>query len=194
MEKLKREDLYTLEKYAEIRNDFRAEVMAHKKDRRLAIGPNASLYFEDRMVMQYQIQEILRTERIFEADGIEEELEAYNPLIPDGSNWKATFMIEFPVEEERRVALSKMIGIEDKVWVKVEGHDKVFPIADEDLERDNETKTSSVHFLRFELSVGMIDLLKSGAVLSAGIDHDAYSFAVAPVPQHIRDSLVSDLD
>ncbi len=124
MDKLKREDLYTLEKYAEIRNDFRMEIMAHKKNRRLHIGQNATLYFEDRLVMQYQIQEILRTEKIFEADGINEELEAYNPLIPDGSNWKATFMIEFAEENERREALSKMIGIEDKTWIMVEGHNK----------------------------------------------------------------------
>ena len=194
MQKLKRDDLYTLEKYAEIRNDFRAQVMAHKKNRQLSIGPNATLYFEDRMVMQYQIQEILRTEKIFEAEGIEEELEAYNPLIPDGSNWKATFMIEFTEEAERRVALTKMLGIEDKVWVQAEGYDKVYPIADEDLERETETKTSSVHFLRFELTAEMIQALKSGASLSAGIEHPAYTQTVSPVPQNIRDSLVSDLD
>ncbi len=194
MDKLKREDLYTLEKYAEIRNDFRMKIMAHKKNRRLHIGQNATLYFEDRLVMQYQIQEILRTEKIFEADGINEELEAYNPLIPDGSNWKATFMIEFAEENERREALSKMIGIEDKTWVMVEGHNKVYPISDEDLERDNETKTSSVHFLRFELTTDMITALKSGANLSAGIDHPAYSHAIASIPDNIRESLVSDLD
>lgn len=194
MDKLTREDLYTLEKYAEIRNDFRSKVMAHKKNRRLPIGPNATLYFEDRLVMQYQIQEILRTERIFEADGIKEELEAYNPLIPDGSNWKATFMIEFPDESERREALGKMVGIEDKTWVMVEGFDKVFPIADEDLERDTETKTSSVHFLRFELTPDMVSALKSGAKLAAGIDHPAYSHAIAAVPENIRNSLVDDLD
>jgi hypothetical protein len=194
MDKLKREDLYTLEKYAEIRNDFRMKIMAHKKNRRLHIGQNATLYFEDRLVMQYQIQEILRTEKIFEADGINEELEAYNPLIPDGSNWKATFMIEFAEENERREALSKMIGIEDKTWVMVEVHNKVYPISDEDLERDNETKTSSVHFLRFELTTDMITALKSGANLSAGIDHPAYSHAIASIPDNIRESLVSDLD
>ena len=194
MNKLEREDLYTLEKYAEIRNDFRAKVIAHKKNRRLEIGPNASLYFEDRLVMQYQIQEILRTERIFEAEGINEELEAYNPLIPDGSNWKATFMIEFPDEAERRVALTKMHGVEDKTWMMIEGHDKVFPISDEDLERDNETKTSAVHFMRFELTPEMVASLKSGANLSAGIDHAAYSHAVASVPENIKNSLVSDLD
>lgn len=194
MQKLTRDDLYSLEKYAEIRNDFRTIVMQHKKNRQLAIGPNATLYFEDRLIMHYQIQETLRTERIFEADSIDEELQVYNPLIPDGSNWKATFMIEFPDEEERRVALSKMIGIEDKVWVKVDGFNEVYPIADEDLERDNEKKTSAVHFLRFELSPEMAAALKLGSQLSAGIHHSAYEQSVDPVPPNIRDSLVSDLD
>ncbi|MCG8379559.1 MAG: DUF3501 family protein [Proteobacteria bacterium] len=194
MDKLTREDLYTLEKYAEIRDEFRLKVMAHKKNRQLPIGPNATLYFEDRLIMQYQIQEILRTERIFEAEGIEEELEAYNPLIPDGSNWKATFMIEYAEEAERRAALSQMIGIENKVWVKVDGFNKVNPVADEDLERDNEEKTSSVHFLRFELSPEMVATLKLGSQLSAGISHPAYEHITDPVPQHIRDSLVADLD
>ena len=194
MQKLKREDLFTLEKYAEIRNDFRAEVMTHKKNRQLAIGPNVTLYFEDRLVMQYQVQEMLRTEKIFEAAGIEEELAAYNPMIPDGSNWKATFMIEFSDEAERRVALTKMLGIEKEIWVKVDGFDEVIPIADEDLERETKTKTSSVHFLRFELSPEMVSALKQGGSLSAGIHHPAYEYTVDPVPQHIRDSLVADLD
>lgn len=194
MQKLTRDDLYSLEKYAEIRNDFRAEVMAHKKNRQLAIGPNVTLYFEDRLVMQYQIQEMLRTERIFEAAGIEEELDTYNAMIPDGSNWKATFMIEYSDEAERRAALAKMIGIEEEVWVKVDGFNKVTPIADEDLERDNEDKTSSVHFLRFELSREMVAALKLGSQLNAGINHSAYEHTVDPVPQNIRDSLVADLD
>lgn len=194
MQKLTRDELYTLEKYAEIRNDFRAEVMGHKKNRQLAIGPDATLYFEDRLIMQYQVQEMLKAEKIFEAAGIEEELAAYNPMIPDGSNWKATFMIEIADEAERRIALTKMLGIEDKVWVQVEGFDRVTPIADEDLERETETKTSSVHFLRFELSDEMIAALKSGSALSAGIDHPAYTHTVNPVPQNIKDSLVSDLD
>ena len=194
MQKLTRDDLYSLEKYAEIRNDFRAEVMAHKKNRQLAIGPNATLYFEDRMLMQYQVQEMLRAEKIFEAEGIDEELAAYNPLIPDGSNWKATFMIEIADEAERRIALTRMLGIEDKVWVQVEGYEKVSPICDEDLERETETKTSSVHFLRFELSAEMVAALKSAASLSAGIDHPAYTHTVDPVPQNIKNSLVSDLD
>ena len=194
MQKLTRDDLFTLEKYSEVRNDFRAEIMEHKKSRRLGIGPNATLYFEDRLVMQYQIQEMLRTERIFEAKDIEEELAAYNPLIPDGSNWKATFMIEFPNEEERRVALTKMKGIEDKVWVKINGHDPVHPVADEDLERENEEKTSAVHFLRFELTADMVNDLKEGASLSAGIEHSAYEHTIDPVPQNIRESLIKDLD
>jgi hypothetical protein len=194
MQKLTRDDLYSLEQYAEIRNRFRAEVIAHKKNRQLAIGPNITLYFEDRTVMHYQIQEILRAERVFEVAGINEELETYNAMIPDGSNWKATFMIEFPDEAERRVALTQMKGIEDKVWVKVAGFDAVYPIADEDLERENDVKTSSVHFLRFELEHDMITALKQGKSLSVGINHAAYSYTVDPVPQNIRDSLVSDLD
>lgn len=194
MSKLTRDDLYSLEKYAEIRNDFRAKVMAHKKNRRLAIGPNATLYFEDRLVMQYQIQEMLRTEKIFEADGINEELETYNDLIPDGTNWKATFMIEFADETERRLALEKMIGIEREVWIKVDGYNEVAAIANEDLERDNEQKTSAVHFLRFELTPEMIDALKQGASLSTGIHHPAYTYSVDSVDQAVRDALVSDLD
>jgi Protein of unknown function (DUF3501) len=194
MQKLTRDDLYPLEKYAQIRNDFRAEVMEHKKNRQLAIGPNATLYFEDRLVMQYQIQETLRTERIFEAESIEEELQVYNPLIPDGLNWKATFMIEYTDEAERRIALTKMKGIEDKVWVKVDGFNEVYPIADEDLERDNDVKTSAVHFLRFELNQEMVAALKLGSQLSAGINHPAYNHSVDPVQQNIRDSLIADLD
>lgn len=194
MQKLTRGDLYSLEQYDEIRATFRADVMAHKKNRQLAIGPNVTLYFEDRLVMHYQIQEILRVERVFEAEGINEELETYNAMIPDGSNWKATFMIEFPEEAERRVALTRMKGIEDKVWVNVDGYEAVYPIADEDLERENDEKTSSVHFLRFELSEDMTAALKQGSKLTAGIDHPAYQYTVDPVPLNIRDSLVSDLN
>lgn len=194
MKKLSRDDLYSLEEYAEVRPTFRAEVMQHKKNRQLAIGPNVTLYFEDYTVMHYQIQEILRAERVFEAAGIEEELATYNVMIPDGSNWKATFMIEITDENERRDALSKMIGIENQVWVKVDGFNEVIPVSDEDLERDNENKTSSVHFMRFELSPEMVSALKSGCRLSAGIHHPAYEHTVESVPQHIRDSLVSDLD
>ena len=191
--KLTREDLYSLEKYAEVRADYRAKVMAHKRNRRVPVGPNATLYFEDAMTMQYQIQEMLRIEKIFEAAGMQEELDAYNPLIPDGSNWKATFMMEYPDEAERKVQLAKLLGIERHVWAQVADFSRVTPIADEDLEREDEQKTSSVHFLRFELTPEMAQAMKSGASLSIGIDHPYYSYSVEPVPQNVRDSLASDL-
>lgn len=194
MKNLTRDDLYTLEAYAEIRPEFRAQVMAHKKNRQVSIGNHATIYFEDRLVVQYQIQEMLRIEKIFESAGIQEELDAYNPMIPNGSNWKATFMIEYADPEERKQALEKMIGIEDRVWVKVAGFEAVFAIADEDLERENEEKTSSVHFLRFELSEDMKSALKNGASLSMGIDHPAYLQSVDEIPVAIRESLVADLD
>jgi hypothetical protein len=194
MKKLTRQSLFTLEKYSEIRKDFREKVINHKKNRQLPIGPNATLYFEDALTMQYQIQEMLRVERIFEAEGIQEELDAYNPLIPDGRNWKATFMLEFDDEAERRKQLARMINIEKTIWIKVDGFDKVIPIANEDLERTTEEKTSSVHFLRFELNGGMIRALKGGARLAAGIDHQAYRHTVDPVPENIRFSLIHDLD
>jgi len=194
MQKLDRNDLYTLEKYSEIRGEYREEVMRHKRDRRLPLGTNATLYFEDRVTIQYQVQEMLRIERIFEADGIEEELDAYNPLIPDGSNWKATFMVEFPDVEERRAMLRQLVGIEDRVWLQVGDGEKIRPIADEDLERDDEEKTSAVHFLRFELSSEQVKALKNGAELAAGIDHDNYRVDVDPVPANVRQALISDLD
>lgn len=192
--KLTRDDLWSLEQYAEKRNEFRAQVMEHKKSRQVAIGPNATLYFEDRMVMQYQIQEMLRIERIFEKEAIQEELDAYNPLIPDGSNWKATFMLEFPDVEQRKQELAALLGVEKKVWVRVDDLDKVYPVANEDLERETEDKTSSVHFLRFELTPEMVAAAKSGASISMGIDHDAYSYTVDSVADNIRQSLVADLD
>ncbi len=194
MEKLSRDDLYSLEEYARVRPEFRARVMAHKRPRRVQIGPNAALYFEDRLIMQYQVQEMLRAERIFEEEGIQDELEAYNPLIPDGSNWKATFMLEYEDENERRAALARLIGIEDRVWVQVEGFDRVYAVADEDLERETEEKTSSVHFLRFELTPEMAAAAKAGAAISAGIDHDLYGHSVSPLPEESRASLVADLD
>lgn len=193
MNKLNRDNLFSLEKYAEVRPEFRARVMAHKKNRRLPIGPNAALYFEDALTMQYQIQEMLRIERIFEAAGIQEELDAYNPLIPDGSNWKATFMMEYPDENERREQLQKLLGIERHVWAQVADFARVTPIADEDLEREDEHKTSSVHFMRFELTPEMVAAVKGGATVSMGIDHPAYAYAVEPVAQNIRDSLAEDL-
>jgi hypothetical protein len=194
MQKLTREDLMSLEQYSTERDEFRAKVIDHKRDRRLHLGTNAALYFEDRMTMQYQVQEMLRIERIFEATGIDEELEAYNPLIPDGRNWKATFMVEFPEEEERRAMLRQLVGIEDRVYVQVVGHDRVYPIADEDLERSDEDKTSAVHFLRFELGDAEIGSLKQGAALAAGIDHDNYKVDISPVDDNIRQSLLADLD
>lgn len=186
-------DLYSLEDYAKMRNEFRARVMYHKKDRKVHIGPNATLYFEDRLTMQYQIQEMLRIEKIFESEGIQEELDAYNPMVPGGSNWKATFMIEYPEVEERRVALAGMIGIEDRVWVQVHGFDRVWAIADEDLDREDGEKTSSVHFLRFELTQDMVAAAKSGVAIGMGIDHKAYNHAVGEVPEETRESLAGDL-
>jgi len=168
--------------------------MQHKRDRRLALGTNATLYFEDRVTMQYQVQEMLRIERIFEADAIQEELDTYNPLIPDGSNWKATFMIEFPEVEERQLMLTRLVGIEDNVWLQIGDLPKIRPIADEDLERSDDHKTSAVHFLRFELTLEQVAQLKSGAELSAGIDHDNYQVELRPVADNIRASLLSDLD
>jgi len=193
MNKLTRNDLYSLEKYAEVRPRFRSQVMAHKKNRQVAIGPNATLYFEDRLTMQYQVQEMLRIERIFEAGGINDELDAYNPLIPDGSNWKATFMVEFPDVEERREALKRLKGIETRVWARVAGYEPVRPYADEDLEREDEDKTSSVHFLRFELTPEMVKAVKQGAAIAMGIDHPAYTHQLDPLPQAVRDSLAQDL-
>lgn len=194
MEKLTRDDLYSLEKYATVRDEFRSKVIEHKRDRRVELGTNAALYFEDRLTMQYQVQEMLRIERIFEAEGINEELEAYNPLIPDGTNWKATFMVEFPDVEERQAMLQQLVGIEDLVFVQIGESDKVYAIADEDLDRADETKTSAVHFLRFELPAEQVDVLRSGAPLAVGIDHENYRVRISPVADNIRVSLLGDLD
>jgi len=194
MKKLERNALWSLEEYTEKRNDFKKKVIAHKLNRQLPIGPNATVYFEDSLTIQYQIQEMLRIERIFEEAAIEEELAAYNPLIPDGSNWKATFMIEFAEVAERRIALAKMRNVEDEIWMQVEGHDKVTPFANEDMERTNADKTSAVHFLRFELDQEMITSLKNGANLSAGITHDEYHHIVDVVTDSLRKSLLEDLD
>jgi len=193
MNKLTRQDLMSLEQYAAQRPEFRKKIIFHKKNRQVCVSDHTTLYFEDRLTVQYQIQEMLRIERIFEADGIQEELDAYNPLIPDGSNFKATFMIEYENENERRQALQKLMGIEDRVWVQVSDFDKVWAIADEDLNRENEVKTSAVHFLRFELNDSMIAALKSGADLHIGIDHPQCVCSVTPVAKSIRDSLVNDL-
>ena len=191
--KLTREDLYSLEKYAEVRSDFRTKVLAHKRHRQVSIGPVATLYFEDRLTMQYQIQEMLRVERIFEAAGIQEELDAYNPLIPDGNNWKATFMIEVPDENERRQVLALLVGIEDRVWVRVGDAEPVFAIADEDMDRTTAEKTSSVHFLRFDLTPAMVAAAKQGAAIGMGIDHPEYRHEIAAIADDVRASLVADL-
>ncbi|MEW8290155.1 MAG: DUF3501 family protein [Candidatus Thiodiazotropha endolucinida] len=193
MTHLSHSDLYSLEEYARIRQQFRTKVIDHKKSRRLPIGPHAALYFEDELTMQYQIQEMLRIERIFEQQGIQDELDVYNPLIPDGMNWKATFMMEYHDVDERKKALARLIGIEEAIWVEVAGFDKVRPIANEDLERSTEDKTSAVHFLRFELTQPMIDALKGGATLSAGIDHPNYDYTVDDLESSVRESLIKDL-
>jgi hypothetical protein len=193
MNKLTATDLFSLERYARERQAFRAKVLEHKRARQLAVGPNTTWLFEDRLTVQYQIQEMLRAERIFEPEGIEEELAAYNPLIPDGQNWKVTLLIEFPDEQVRRHQLTTLKGIEDRSWVQVSGHERVFAIADEDLERENEEKTSSVHFLRFELTGPMIASLRGGAALAAGIDHDHYKHTVSGVSAAIRQALIADL-
>jgi hypothetical protein len=194
MDKLTRQDLYSLEDYAANRADIRARVMAHKQNRKVHIGPSATLYFEDRQTIHYQVQEMLRVERIFEAGGIEEELQAYNPLIPDGSNWKATFMLEEPDVDKRRELLAGLVGVEDRVWVRVDGHDPVYAIADEDLDRETAEKTSSVHFMRFELTAPMVADLKQAASLAMGIDHNNYRHQLEPVASAIREALIADLD
>lgn len=192
MSNLTREDLMSLEQYAQQRDQFRRQVMAHKQLRRVQVGPHVTMHFEDRLIMQYQIQEMLRIEKIFEAQGIQEELDVYNPLIPDGSNWKATQMIEFEDPEVRAHALGRMVGIDARTWVQVGEHDKVYAIADEDLERETEEKTSSVHFMRFELDPAMCADARSGAVIRVGIDHENYSHQVE-LGSAVRKSLVDDL-
>jgi hypothetical protein len=192
VKKLSVTDLFSLERYARERPAFRTRVLEHKRDRQLAVGPHVTWLFEDRLTVQYQVQEMLRAERIFEPEGIEEELESYNPLIPDGGNWKVTLLIEFPDESERRRQLALLKGIEDRCWVQVAGCERVFAIADEDLERENEEKTSAVHFLRFELTAPMISALRGGAGLGVGIDHEHYQHVIEPVRAASRTSLIAD--
>jgi Protein of unknown function (DUF3501) len=194
MPKITRDSLMTLEAYAKARNEFRARVMAHKKTRTVPLGNHVTLIFEDELTMRYQVQEMLRVEKIFEEPGIQEELEAYNPLIPDGSNWKATMMIEYPEVDERQRMLARLIGIEDRVWVRVAGFASVYGIADEDLDRSTDEKTSSVHFLRFELEGKMKQALKSGAALVIGVDHPNYRATVDPLPQPTFAALLQDLN
>jgi hypothetical protein len=193
MTNLAREDLMSLEEYATQRADFRKDVLEHKKARNIALGPHATLYFEDQKTIQYQIQEMLRIEKIFEAEGIKEELDAYNPLIPDGSNWKATFMIEYDDVDERQKVLATLVGVEDKVWVQVDGLDKVYAIANEDLERSTEEKTSAVHFMRFELTPEMVKAAKDNKAISMGIDYEGFEQEVT-IAEASRLSLVNDLN
>tara|TARA_Y100001933_G_scaffold153338_2_gene151744 strand:- start:230 stop:811 length:582 start_codon:yes stop_codon:yes gene_type:complete len=193
MQKLDRSKLWSLEEYAQKRDAFRAEVIEHKKPRRVALTPNATMYFEDFTTLKYQVQEMLRVERLFEAADIEDELAAYNPLIPDGTNWKGTFMFEYPDVEERRRALGRMAGIEHRIWVQVAGQNKVFAVANEDLDRSTDEKTSAVHFLRFELDPKSIEAAKAGADIKMGIDHDEMRCEVT-LSDDTRKSLVGDLD
>ena len=193
MPKLSPASLMTLEAYAKARKEFRTQVIAHKKNRTVHLGEHVTLIFEDELTVRYQVQEMLRIEKIFEERGIQEEIDAYNPLIPDGRNFKATMMIEYEDIEERRVALGKLKGVEDKAWVRVEGSPRAYAIADEDLERENDEKTSSVHFLRFELTKEMAEALKYGVGLAIGIDHPHYQAMLDPVAPQIRAALVKDL-
>ena len=193
MTKLTREDLMSLEEYAEKRADFRQQVLEIKKDRKIALGDHATLYFENEQTIRYQIQEMLRIEKVFEANGINEELEAYNPLIPDGSNWKATFMIEYGDVEERQKVLASLVGVEDKVWVQVDGFDKVYAIANEDLERSTEEKTSAVHFMRFELTTDMAKAVKDNKNIAMGIDYAGFEQYINPIAEASRISLMNDI-
>ena len=193
MKLLSKKDLFGLEEYSEIRNEFRAKVMKHKENRRLAFNNHAVLYFEDALTMQYQVQEMLRIERIFDAEGIQQELDVYNTLIPEGSNWKATFMIEYSNIQQRKVALAKLIGVERSIWIKVEESEKVYAIANEDMDRETEDKTSAVHFMRFELTKDMITNIKVGLPIIFGIDHDLYKTDII-VPPKVQRALIVDLN
>lgn len=192
MQTLKRDDLMSLEEYARARADFRQRAFVHKRKRTVSVGPAVTLLFEDRLTIQYQIQEMLRVERIFEAEGIQDELDAYNSLIPDGHNLKATMLIEFPDVDERKQRLAGLIGIEDRVWVQIGEHDKVYAIADEDMERETEEKTSAVHFLRFEFTPEAAADARTGASISVGIDHANYTHETGPLPQELRTVLAED--
>ena len=194
MKKLTRRDLLTLEQYAKDRPRLRSAVIAHKQLRNVQVGPNMTWCFEDFTTIRYQVLEMVRAERIFESEGIQGEVDAYNPLIPDGRNWKVTLLLEFTDAEERRVALERLIGVEDRCWIRVSEMERVFAIADEDMDRENEDKTSAVHFLRFELTPSMVEAMKSGASLCLGVDHDNYRHLVGPLADPVRLSLTRDLD
>jgi hypothetical protein len=193
MPQITADSLMTLEAYAKAREGFRAKVIAHKKQRTVHVGDHVTLIFEDELTVRYQVQEMLRVERIFEEEGIRDELNAYNPLIPDGSNWKATLLVEYPDVDERRTMLARLKGLEDRVWVQAAGCERVYAIADEDLERENAEKTSAVHFLRFELAPPMISALVNAAALAIGVDHPIYTATVESVSPAVRTSLVQDL-
>jgi len=193
MPQITRESLLTLEAYAKARKDFRTEVMAHKKQRTVHLGEHLTLLFEDELTIRYQIQEILRVEKTFEEAAIQDELYAYNPLVPDGHNWKATLLIEYEDIGERKEALSVLRGIEDRVWVQVGTAPRVYAIADEDLERENDAKTSAVHFVRFEVTRPMVDNLNRGNALAIGVDHPAYTFTLREVAEDTRRALLGDL-
>jgi hypothetical protein len=194
VKKLSRRDLMSLEQYAQDRPRLRSEVIAHKQLRNVQVGPNMTWCFEDHVTIRYQVLEMLRAERIFESDAIQSEIDAYNPLVPDGRNWKVTLLLEFPDPEERRIALEKLIGVEDRCWIRVSEMERVFAVADEDMERETEAKTSAVHFLRFELAASMVEAMKSGASLSIGVDLDNYRHIHGPLPAAVRESLSRDLD
>lgn len=193
MPQITRESLLTLEAYAKARTDFRIEVMAHKKQRTVHLGQHLTLLFEDELTIRYQIQEILRVEKTFEEEAIQDELDAYNPLVPDGHNWKATLLIEYEDVDERKAALATLKGVEDRVWVQVGTAPRVYAIADEDLERENDTKTSAVHFVRFEVAQPMVDDLNRGNALAIGVDHLAYTFTLREVAEATRRALLGDL-
>jgi hypothetical protein len=193
MQKLSRADLLSLEQYSDQRNKLREQIIAHKRLRNIQVGPNMTWCFEDRMTIRYQVQEMLRVERIFESAAIQEELDAYNPLIPDGSNWKVTLLIEFPDPAERAQALVHLKSVEHKCWVRVSELECVVAIADEDMERENEQKTSAVHFLKFELAQSMVLAIKEGAEVSIGVNHEFYRHRVSPLPPASRESLAGDL-
>jgi hypothetical protein len=194
VKKLTRRDLLSLEQYAKDRPRLRSAVIAHKQLRNVQVGPNMTWCFEDFTTIRYQVLEMLRAERIFESDGIQGEIDAYNPLIPDGRNWKVTLLLEFTDAEERRVALERLIGVEDRCWIRVSEMERVFAIADEDMDRENEDKTSAVHFLRFELAPSMVEAMKSGASLCLGVDHDNYRHLIGPLADPVRICLTRDLD
>ncbi len=193
MPNISRDSIMTLEAYAKARSEFRAKVMSHKKNRKVSLGENITLIFEDELTIRYQIQEMLRAEKIFEEEGIQDEINAYRSLIPDGNNWKATMMIEYSDPLERADKLTKLIGIENKVWIKIQEFNPVYAISDEDLERTTEEKTSAVHFLRFELTQNMIQALRQDASLSVGIDHPVYQVLIQQVDNKVRNSLINDL-